>query len=362
MPTLTERTWREIVDDARRRNVVDLTREARQRLARIYVDEIDRVYSRLGRGEITAEAAKSFLADLRRGIVRAQIIEETEVKRIMLTAAERARDTYQAAAQEIARIAGVEPSSFAGVPVEAVERVFIKREMGLIRSFKSLRAYSSNLLANEVDAVFESATAQGIPNREFASRLAQAIINQDEHAKAAVELFGHGPQLARWARQAKDSPLRDQVKVAAKVGYNARRIARSEPAQAYHEAAILSARRSRVVKGQKWNLSGRHPEPDICDLLARIDLYGLGPGVYPVGYAPQLPHPYCLCFLTDVLRERSEWGKPLPTPGPPRTVTAAEAAVHMPGATANAMGRAIEELNEINQRIFEMEQEARRAA
>lgn len=362
MPPI-DRTWQEIVTDARRTNVAELSREARQRLAQIYIDEIDAVYGRLGRGEITAEKAAAYLADLRRGIVRAQIAEETEIKRIMVKAAERARDTYQQATEEIARIAGVKPeTAFAGVPVEAVESVFIKREMGLVRSFKSLRPYSSNLIASEIDAVFRKSFAEGLPARDFAARLAKAIIAQDEHARAAVERFGHGRHLSAWAKQAKDSPLRDQVKAAARLGYNARRIARTETAQAYHEASILSAKASRVVKGQQWNLSGRHPEPDVCDLAASLDLYGLGEGVYPVDYTPTLLHPHCLCFLTDVLRPRSEWGDALPQAVRPREVTVEDAVAHMEGATVNGMGRAVSELNEMNERLFKLADERKRRA
>ena len=177
---------------------------------------------------------------MRRALVRTGVKTELATKRILLAAARRARDAYKGAYDEITRIADVDPgSSFSGIPVEAVERMFIKREMGLVRTYKSLQPYNANLIANEIDALLQKSVAEGLPTREFASRLAKAIIEQDEHAKAAVERFGHGPQLARWARQAKDSPTRDEVKIASKVGYNARRIARSEPAQAYHEASAI---------------------------------------------------------------------------------------------------------------------------
>lgn len=45
-------------------------------------------------------------------------------------------------------------------------------------------------------------------------------------------------------------------------------------------------------------LSGTHPAPDICDLHAKQDKYGLGPGLYPKGQAPRPPfHPFCRCLL-----------------------------------------------------------------
>jgi len=41
-----------------------------------------------------------------------------------------------------------------------------------------------------------------------------------------------------------------------------------------------------------------HPREDICDLHARADLWGLGPGNYPKEMAPRPPfHPFCRCRL-----------------------------------------------------------------
>lgn len=45
-------------------------------------------------------------------------------------------------------------------------------------------------------------------------------------------------------------------------------------------------------------LSGSHPKTDICDLHARADLFGLGPGCYPKAKAPRPTfHPLCRCRL-----------------------------------------------------------------
>lgn len=53
----------------------------------------------------------------------------------------------------------------------------------------------------------------------------------------------------------------------------------------------------------QWKLSGRHPRYDICDLYARANLYGMGPGIFPKDKVPRLPaHPHCMCFLKPVIR------------------------------------------------------------
>ncbi len=94
--------------------------------------------------------------------------------------------------------------------------------------------------------------------------------------------------------------------------FRSERLARTEIANAYHEATRRSAASSPIIKGLKWNLSAAHPEPDVCDSLASADDYGLGAGVYPPSALPFLPHPHDLCFITSVLRPVSEWDKPKP--------------------------------------------------
>ena len=52
-------------------------------------------------------------------------------------------------------------------------------------------------------------------------------------------------------------------------------------------------------------LSSKHPKTDICDYHAKVDLYGLGPGVYPKAEAPKPPfHPYCGCRVVPCLSVR----------------------------------------------------------
>ena len=57
----------------------------------------------------------------------------------------------------------------------------------------------------------------------------------------------------------------------------------------------------------RWRLSNRHPIWDVCNLLAQQDLYRMGQGVYPAEQLPPKPHPNCICYTTDELREPKEW-------------------------------------------------------
>jgi hypothetical protein len=86
-----------------------------------------------------------------------------------------------------------------------------------------------------------------------------------------------------------------------KMRYNADRIARTEMAKAYSQGEYAEALDDDQVIGMGYDLSDRHPKPDICDFHTSVDLFGLGPGRYPLSAMPPYPfHPHCLCTLYKV--------------------------------------------------------------
>lgn len=136
------------------------------------------------------------------------------------------------------------------------------------------------------------------------------------------------PTVTRLAR-ALESGNVDRVRAAVenftetKMRFEAGRIARTESARAASRAQIESAQSTPGVTALKWDLSREHPVEDICDVFAQADLYGLGPGMYPLDQPPELPaHPNCLCSLSPVLTvasiRRAIRGEPHPPAGPPR--------------------------------------------
>ena len=65
-----------------------------------------------------------------------------------------------------------------------------------------------------------------------------------------------------------------------------------------------------AVEWVQRRLSASHPRPDICDLHARVDRFGLGEGVYPKPSAPvPLAHPFCRCMLSPRLDLTERQGK-----------------------------------------------------
>ncbi len=84
--------------------------------------------------------------------------------------------------------------------------------------------------------------------------------------------------------------------------YQARVIARHESVEAARESALSSYREQDWVHGVRWTLSPSHPRPDICDMHAGVDLYGLGAGGYPLDKVPGR-HPSCMCNLVPISDE-----------------------------------------------------------
>jgi hypothetical protein len=103
---------------------------------------------------------------------------------------------------------------------------------------------------------------------------------------------------------------------------HARMIARHETIEAYKDSYQDSISDKPYVKGIEWRLSPDHKVPDPCDILAKQNLYGLGPGGYPVDKVPATPHPNDKCLqiaIIDVdhfkrLRAEKRDEEPPPTP------------------------------------------------
>ena len=80
--------------------------------------------------------------------------------------------------------------------------------------------------------------------------------------------------------------------------YYANRIARTELHRNYTDQVARELMADDQIEYVQWRLSSTHPKADVCDRNARLDAWGLGPGVYPKAEAPKPPaHPFCRCLL-----------------------------------------------------------------
>lgn len=163
-------------------------------------------------------------------------------------------------------------------------------------------------------------------------QLSDRIWRLDRHARDAVTntiemsvIQGHGAtQAAReFLMRGEQVPLEVQSKLqaanAAKIGKeaagalltgngnpmdNAMRLFRTELNRAHGEAYIKGALDHPDAAGVRFKLSPAHPKPDICDLHASANLYGLGPGVYPNrGACPWPAHPNTLSYVEVVFKD-----------------------------------------------------------
>ena len=185
--------------------------------------------------------------------------------------------------------------SFSQIPIAAMQEIFLRVGTdGLTLSNRVWNLGQQSL--RQINRIIVNAISTG----ESAASTARTIRN---FAKSPLSLADRKDlRKLRGTMRRLGSSLR----------FRSERLARTEIANAYHEANRRSATRSPIISGLKWNLSAAHPEQDICDSLASANDYGLGAGVYPPSALPFLPHPHDLCFITSVLRPVSEWDKPKP--------------------------------------------------
>jgi len=144
------------------------------------------------------------------------------------------------------------------------------RVLGYSRIPLSERVYrSQKLISGQIDRIIDHALARGSSAKELADA------------------------------------VRPHIKIGTRGGvdYAARRLGRTELANAFHATSVRQAIRSPAIEGMKWNLSGSHPKPDECNDYAD---HG-GDGIWLPHEVPAKPHPQCLCYLTPVTVPREQF-------------------------------------------------------
>jgi hypothetical protein len=249
-------------------------------------------------------------------------------------------------------------AAFTGVSREAFENLFIRREMGLTQSYKSLSPEQVRRSGRVVEDAVEAMVLDGDSWQVATQKIIAGLTKGDPELYAMARSMAHQSKgLGSWMEHVTEEN-EAAIKQARKIAYDARRIARTEPAHAYHEADRTMSARSPVVKGMKWNLSPRHPVPDICDVYAKHDFHGMGAGVYPPELLPPLPHPHDLCFMTHVLREPGAWQRPKEQVAAAEPVTADLITGYLTSTkkgakapTAKAISRTVSQVNKMIKRL-----------
>jgi hypothetical protein len=154
------------------------------------------------------------------------------------------------------------------------------------------------------------------------SEIQRAVVQGHSASQAARDLLARGlnvpPELARKMSAAQWDKIARQIDSGLFTGEgsaysNARRVMRTEINRAHGEAYQAAAFDHPDVIGTRFLLSPNHPRVDICDMHARVNRYGLGPGVYPEGKNPWPAHPNTLSFtevvFSDEVSDEDKKGK-----------------------------------------------------
>lgn len=145
--------------------------------------------------------------------------------------------------------------------------------------------------------------------KEVLSRaIGQAVVSGWDASKAAAQFMYSGQavpaDVAARLKGAKADGLTRQADLLTGTNgevWKADRVFRTEINRAHGTAYMKGAEQTPGFAGFRYLLSPRHPKPDICDLLAAQNLYGLGAGVYPTAKACPWPaHPNTLSFVEIV--------------------------------------------------------------
>lgn len=136
--------------------------------------------------------------------------------------------------------------------------------------------------------------------RESLTRLVEQGQQQAARLKTKALRAAYSEALDGWASGDGADALKRRLEIAQreKNRYFASRIARTELARAHQAQVGADLMADDSIDVVQVRMNPAHPKADICDLHARADLFGLGPGCYPKARAPQPPyHPHCWCRL-----------------------------------------------------------------
>lgn len=145
----------------------------------------------------------------------------------------------------------------------------------------------------------------------LARAIGQAVVQGWDAARAAAAFMYGGQPIptdiaARVAGSKLDSLLRASDLLMGDGGevWKADRVFRTEINRAHGTAYMDGAEKTPGFAGFRYLLSPLHPKPDICNLLAAQNLYGLGAGVYPTAKdCPWPAHPNTLSFVQMVFAD-----------------------------------------------------------
>ena len=228
--------------------------------------------------------------------------------RIPLTALDRLRHQLD---QELRRLASERNQLLAGGLEQAAElgsKPFVAALTGdeltrinfkAIEFVKQFTANDGLQLSDRLWRVDQSA------KQRIGNAIEFAIIRGDDAFRAAQRMAGEIDRdaIAAASPAKLGGNIRDLMVGRGSALYQAQRVARTELNRAHGTAYMAGAESTPGCVGTRFLLSPRHPEPDICDVHATANLFGLGKGVYPPGQNPWPAHPNTLSYVVAVFED-----------------------------------------------------------
>lgn len=284
-------------------------RNAMQQLDSAAIDELQRIYSAAAddvRATIAAAGGWGSGGRVRLDQMRALLERVDQVLAALATA----RDALLLGTIDQAAALGVRPLTGAGIaatgrtataPLAAVEAMrTVDEAVRFVHHFQDADGLMLSdrlwrLSAGAKDAVART-VEQAVVRGWSADRAAQELIMRGQPVTPALQMGQAAASTSQVMRAADLLADPNGMPLGA-----AQRVMRTEVNRAHGEAYMAGAARAQGFVGFRFLLSPRHPRPDICDLLARQNLHGLGAGVYPDRKrCPWPAHPNTLSFVVAV--------------------------------------------------------------
>lgn len=350
-----ERARERIRERLRDINPRSLTRQQIEALTRDILDdasaEVERTIEASVRGSV-AQASQATVAEAQ-ATVGAQVLTAS-----VLTRAEQLRIAGETIRGRVA-VDGLSLSNRIRRNTRALEREMAGTIQRSIRAGESLTRRAERLLdaddlrvgiGRHVDDLAQAARDARVLGdqsvfEDVVSAYRSRINRLGSSAAPEYSLRAATEQLVKELRDAAPEEIDGIVErfVLEKARYQARMIARTETIAAYRRAFVEQQAEKPHVVGIRWVLSTVPTrKPDVCDIMANQDLYGLGPGGYPKDAVPEHPHAHCACTLASVIDRqfmRRELARETGAEEPPRDwesgerVTGAEWLAQQPEAT-----------------------------
>lgn len=188
-----------------------------------------------------------------------------------------------------------------GLPSAQVKPIFLERAKVFARTYAqdTVRSYAPGTGWKLSERIWNLAG----DNLEQIQKILRAGEGTDavKLAKALRVYIKEGRET--FAEQYPNMMERMGGRIAKNTSYEALRLTRNELSEVYWQGSIEGYKNNDAIEGVKMLLSNSHPKPDVCDRMTQEDQYGLGPGCYPIGMAPNLPHVCCLCCLAPFVKQ-----------------------------------------------------------